>query len=95
MEIERKLEVLERKTQKLITLYQDYKEQVEKLKAENNALRLETEQKITELKNFQNKEKITKIALSIGADVQKSTELKLLINEHLREIDKCIAYLSQ
>ncbi|OFY66308.1 MAG: hypothetical protein A3H98_02815 [Bacteroidetes bacterium RIFCSPLOWO2_02_FULL_36_8] len=95
MDIERKLEVLEKKIQKLIALYKDYKEQVDTLKSENNSLKAEIENKITELRNHQNKEKISKIAMSIGADVQKSTELKLMINEHIREIDKCIAYLNQ
>ncbi len=45
------------------------------------------------LDNFQNQENITKIAGSIAADPAAATELKLRINDYLREIERCIAYL--
>ncbi|MBC7447476.1 MAG: hypothetical protein H7330_05400 [Hymenobacteraceae bacterium] len=45
------------------------------------------------LHDFQNQDNITKIAGSIAADSSAATELKLRINDYLREIDRCIAYL--
>ena len=45
------------------------------------------------LHDFQNQENITRIAGSIAADSSAATELKLRINDYLREIDRCIAYL--
>ena len=49
--------------------------------------------KLAEIKNFQNQENIGKIVNTIAADAANATELKLKINEYIREIDKCIAYL--
>lgn len=48
-----------------------------------------------EIKNFQNQQKITKIVTSISEDAFSHTDLKLMINEYIREIDKCIAHLSE
>lgn len=48
-----------------------------------------------DLKNFQNQHKITKIA-NVTADHTKSTvELRILLNQYIREIDKCIAHISE
>lgn len=45
------------------------------------------------LHDFQNEANITRIAGSIAVDSSAATELKLRINDYLREIDRCIAYL--
>ncbi len=45
------------------------------------------------LDDFRNQDNIAKIAGSIAADSSAATELKLRINDYLREIDRCIAYL--
>ncbi|HEX8547475.1 MAG TPA: hypothetical protein VF691_10975, partial [Cytophagaceae bacterium] len=62
---------------------------------ENSDLRSLIEKQIDEIKNFQNQDKITKIVSSIADDTQNSNELKLKLNEYIKEIDKCIAYLSE
>jgi hypothetical protein len=62
---------------------------------ENNTLREELERQNQDLKNFQNQDKISKIVSSMAEDTQKNTELKLKINEYIKEIDKCIAHLSE
>lgn len=46
-----------------------------------------------QIKNFQNQENIVKIVDAIAGNAANSTELKLKLNEYIREIDKCIAYL--
>ena len=45
------------------------------------------------LHDLQNQGNIGKIAGSIAVDSSAATELKLRINDYLREIDRCIAYL--
>ena len=52
-------------------------------------LREQTDQ----LHDFQAQNNITRIAGSIAVDSSAATELKLRINDYLREIDRCIAYL--
>ena len=45
--------------------------------------------------HFKNQDKIAKIVSSISAGDKSTTELKLKINEYIKEIEKCIAYLSE
>jgi hypothetical protein len=90
-----KLEDLEVRLKKLIEenrlLKQDYLE----LRAENEELKSNIDSQNEVLKNFQNQDKITKLVSSIAEGAQNSTELKLKINEYIKEIDKCIVFLSE
>lgn len=98
MEIEailNRLDGLESKLKKLLQENQVLKARIMGLEAENHQLNSHLLEKEEELKNFQNQEKITKLVTSIAENAQDSTELKLRINEYIKEIDRCIVYLSE
>jgi len=84
---------IEQKLTKLIARYNQAQDALEKARQEIKALELVIHKKDEEIKNFQNRDNITKIVNTIAADAANATELKLKINEYIREIDKCIAYL--
>jgi archaellum component FlaC len=90
-----KLEALEGKLKTLTKEYNALKTEFRAVKEENRELKALKERQNEDLKNFQNQDKISKIVSSIAEDTQKSTELKLKINEYIKEIDKCIAHLSE
>jgi hypothetical protein len=90
-----KLAELEIKLQKLVKEHNALKEELNTVRAENKELKALKDRQNEDLKNFQNQDKISKIVSSIAEDTQKSTELKLKINEYIKEIDKCIAHLSE
>lgn len=85
------------------------KEKVHTLMSNNSSLReknIQLEAKVFELKNtlnqqkaeienFNEKVKMLKMAKSLGGDSEKNTEMKLKINELVREIDKCISLLNK
>ena len=48
-----------------------------------------------QIENFNEKFKMLKMAKSLGGDSEKNTEMKLKINELVREIDKCISLLNK
>ena len=87
------LRSVEAKVSKLIARYQGLQRSLAAAQAEINRLQTELVEKDREIKNFQNQENISKIVNTIAADAANATELKLKINEYIREIDKCIAYL--
>jgi septal ring factor EnvC (AmiA/AmiB activator) len=89
-----KLEELEKKLKKLIQDHENVKEELLAAKTENEELKALVSSQTEEIKNFQNQDKISKIVSSI-ADTQDHTELKLKINEYIKEIDRCIVYLSE
>ena len=96
METGKELEQLgriESKLNRLVSRYNLMQGALEKAQEEIRELHLVIVQKETEIKNFQNRDNITKIVDTIAADAANATELKLKINEYIREIDKCIAYL--
>lgn len=83
---------------RLTTLLKEYKSLKEKLAdsdREKKELQSRLEQREQELINFQNQDKISKIVSSIADETHGHTELKLKVNELIREIDKCIAHLSE
>jgi uncharacterized coiled-coil DUF342 family protein len=90
-----KLEELEIKLQKLSKEYNALKMELNGVRQENKELKQLRDKQNEDLKNFQNQDKISKIVSSIAEDTQKSSELKLKINEYIKEIDKCIAHLSE
>lgn len=96
METGKELEQLDRienKLSRLISRYEQLQAALNTARQEIRELHTVIEKKDTEIKNFQNRDNIAKIVNTIAADAADATELKLKINEYIREIDKCIAYL--
>lgn len=88
------LSSLERRINLLVNQYNALKEEVVVLKEENNKLKSVIAAKDEQINNFQKTIKISNIVNHAVAD-QDSTELKRTINEYIKEIDRCIAHLSQ
>lgn len=87
------LNKIENKVQALLTGYQDAQQRLAEARQEIERLQAVIRGKEEEIKNFQNQDNIAKIVRTIAVDTANATELKLKINEYIREIDKCIAYL--
>lgn len=94
-EILAKLAVLEKGINALAEKYREVKGRLDASEKENQQLKEEIIRQNEELKYFQNQDKISRIVSSITEDSRNSSELKLKINEYIKEIDKCIAHLSE
>jgi len=79
----------------LVSRVQSLESELNELKTENNQLHSKIEEQSEVLKSFQNQEKISKIVTGVSVEGEKTTELKLKINEYIKEIDKCISHLSE
>ncbi|MFB9863632.1 hypothetical protein EFA69_10150 [Rufibacter immobilis] len=89
------IQAIEGKVHLLVQQYQAGQERLQEAHQEIARLQQLIQEKDAEIKNFQNQDNISKIVQTIAVDTTNSTELKLKINEYLREIDKCIAYLRE
>jgi len=89
------LNSLERKISLLLNEYKNLKKELDHTKTENEELRSVLSSKEHQISDFQNKIKISKIADSLALSGDDSTELKQVLNEYIKEIDRCIAHLSQ
>jgi len=86
---------LERKLLVLLNEHKHLKEEVKSLKSENQELRQSIKQRDEQLDNFTNQIKISKIVDRINPEDGSVSELKKKVDEYIREIDQCIAHLSQ
>ena len=86
---------LERKLIVLLNEHKHLKEEVKSLKIENQSLRESIKQRDEQLDNFTNQIKITKIVNRLNPEDGTTSELKKKVDEYIREIDMCIAHLSQ
>ena len=89
-----KLNQLEKNIQSLLSSYQKSKIELLSVKEENNSLKAEIEGLRSDLSDFQNQDKIAKIVSNTTVEKEDSTELKHKLNEYIKEIDRCIEYLS-
>lgn len=86
---------LERKLLVLLSEYKHLKEEVKSLKNENQILLQNVKLRDEQLDNFTNQIKITKIVNRLNPEEGSASELKKKVDEYIREIDTCIAHLSQ
>ncbi len=90
------LQTLERKLMLLLNEHGSLKGELEHVKGENVELRRALQNREEKINSFQNQIKITKIvdSIAVGKDQEDANQLRLTINEYIKEIDKCIAHLS-
>lgn len=86
---------LERKLYVLLNEHKQLKDEVKFLKSENEGLQESVRLRDEQLDNFTNQIKITKIVNRLNPEEGSTSELKKKVDEYIREIDKCIAHLSQ
>jgi predicted nucleic acid-binding Zn-ribbon protein len=86
---------LERKLVVLLNEHKNLKEQVKSLKNDNQTLRESVRVRDEQLDNFTNQIKISKIVDRLNPEDGQPSELKKKVDEYIREIDQCIAHLSQ
>ncbi|WP_257883216.1 MULTISPECIES: hypothetical protein [Hymenobacter] len=87
---------MERQVTTLVAAYQQLREELADAHTTIQQLRADVRDRERQLKDFQNQENITKLVNTIaGAEPANVNELKLRLNEYIREIDKCLAYLRE
>jgi len=86
---------LERKILVLINEHKSLKDEIKSLKTENQELKSGVKSRDEQLGNFKNQIKISKIVDNISPEDGSVSELKKKVDDYIREIDKCIAYLSR
>ena len=88
------LTLLERKVKLLLSEHKSMKDEASQLKMENDQLKSNVKIKEEQISDFQNQNKISTIVDNVVAGGEDATDLKQYLNEYIREIDKCIAHLS-
>lgn len=89
------LSSLDRKISLLLNEHKRLKQDLAQCQEENHQLRQTMREKDDQIASFQNKIKISKIVSEIDSEGDNASELKRKLDDYIKEIDKCISYLSQ
>ena len=87
------LDRLERQITTLVAAYQQLREDLADANTTVQQLRADVRERDRQLKERQNQENIVKLVHTIAGEPTHANELKLRLNEYVRELDKCLAYL--
>ena len=82
---------LEGKIEKLVDLHHRTKKELSALQTQHNHLTQTVSQQKQNIKDLEDRSKVLKLSKSLSNNNENTTELKLKINELIREVDKCIA----
>ncbi len=85
---------LQSKVEKLVLQHRRSSENMQQLSNENAFLRKALQKQKEEFLELEEKNKVLKLAKSIAGMEGKNTEVKLKINELVREIEKCISLVN-
>jgi TolA-binding protein len=90
------LDRLERQVTTLVAAYQQMREELADARTTIEHLRADERDREKQLREYQNQENIVKLVQTIaGGEPTQANELKQRLNEYIREIDKCLAYLRE
>lgn len=89
------LQSLERKIRMLMAQYAQEQKSNLDLKNKNEELKNLLNSKEQQIQDFQNKIKISTIVDSISVGNSEATEVKIKIDDYIKEIDNCINQLSK
>ena len=91
---DQKLERLQLNVEALVKLHEAQTEQNKQLRKVNEALEQKIDELQTKMADFKNQDKMSKLVNITSVEKEDSIELKNRLNEYIKEIDRCIAYLS-
>lgn len=90
-----RLDHVQQRLKQLVSKHEVLKQENKALTNQNNELKGQIIDLRAQITDFQNQDKITKIVSNTTVEKEESTELKHKLNEYIKEIDKCIAHLSE
>ena len=94
MELLARLEHIELKIAQIKERNKELLSENEQLKNENLELKNKLEDAAQKLKNLEETNKMIKLAKGMSADKAETRELKIKINQLIRDIDRCIDLLN-
>ena len=89
------LDRLERQVTTLVAAYQQLREELADANTTVQQLQADVRERDRQLKERQNQENIVKLVQTIAGEPTHANELKQRLNEYIRELDKCLAYLKE
>ncbi len=91
----RQLKELKFKVEKLINLHEQLSKQHDQLQITNNQLTQKLEKQENQIAELTETNRVIRMAQRISGSDQNTRDIKLKINEYIREIDRCIGLINR
>jgi regulator of replication initiation timing len=94
-EVFKNLDALKVKVDRLWKSRQNLAEKLEKVENNNSQLLIELETLRQEVSSLREANQVLRMAKAVSGEDQNTRDLKLRINDYIREIDRCLALINR
>ncbi|MFZ9942171.1 MAG: hypothetical protein ACO3O0_01045 [Bacteroidia bacterium] len=94
-EVFKNLDALKVKVDRLCKSRQNLAEKLEKVENNNSQLLIELETLRQEVSSLREANQVLRMAKAVSGEDQNTRDLKLRINDYIREIDRCLALINR
>lgn len=89
------LKELRNKVEKLINLHERMMQEHQQLLKEQDQYKIKIKEQQLLIAELEEKNRITRLGQMVSGSDQNTREIKLKINEYIREIDRCLALINR
>ncbi|MBK7969748.1 MAG: hypothetical protein IPK08_12825 [Bacteroidetes bacterium] len=86
---------LRNKVEKLVNLHEKLMQEYQQLKILQEQLKSQIHSQQQQISELEEKNRVIRLAHMVSGSDQNTREIKLKINEYIREIDRCLALINR
>ena len=86
---------LRNKVEKLVNLHEKLMQDYQQLKTKQEQLNSQIHSQQQQISELEEKNRVIRLAQMVSGSDQNTREIKLKINEYIREIDRCLALINR
>ncbi|MBK7390976.1 MAG: hypothetical protein KBH11_02335 [Bacteroidia bacterium] len=86
---------LRNKVEKLVNLHEKLMQEYQQLKIQQEQLKSQIHSQQQQISELEEKNRVIRLAQMVSGSDQNTREIKLKINEYIREIDRCLALINR
>lgn len=86
---------LRNKVEKLVNLHEKLMQEYQQLKTQQDQLKSQIHSQQQQISELEEKNRVIRLGQMVSGSDQNTREIKLKINEYIREIDRCLALINR
>jgi phage shock protein A len=86
---------LRNKVEKLVNLHEKLMQEYQQLKTQQEQLKSQIHSQQQQISELEEKNRVIRLGQMVSGSDQNTREIKLKINEYIREIDRCLALINR
>ncbi len=86
---------LRNRVEKLVNLHEKLMQEYQQLKTQQEQLKSQIHSQQQQISELEEKNRVIRLGQMVSGSDQNTREIKLKINEYIREIDRCLALINR